>query len=183
MSALKEFIIPFIGLKDESHEFEFGLNDAFFEAFPGSEVQKGSVAVKATMVKRPHMLTFDVEMNGEVDLPCDRCGNAYRQPLDGDFHLVVNLNADSFNDEDDLISLPASAHEFDLSQYIYEYITLQLPSRRVCGEKPDPTRGDCDPEILQKLKELEPGQDSDESDNNDESDPRWAGLKNIKFDN
>lgn len=185
MGSLKEFVIPFIGLKDGSHEFGFEVNDSFFEAFPYSEIHKGKIRVKTEMVKRPHMLTFDVRMEGESELPCDRCGNSYRQDINGEWQLVVKLNADSFNDEDDLISLPAGAHEFDLSQYIYEYIVLLLPSRRVCGEIPDPSRGNCDPEILKQLEKLDPGHEEEEEEEEpkSESDPRWDSLKNIKFDN
>lgn len=183
MSALKEFVIPFIGLKDGSHEFGLEVTDTFFEAFPGSELEKGSVKVRAEMLKRPQMLTFDVFLDGDVSLPCDRCGNNYRQPVNGSFQLIVNLNGETFNDEDDLISLPPGAHEFDLSQYVYEYLTLLLPSRKVCGETPDPSRGDCDPVILEKLKELEPGHSEEETGEDENSDPRWDGLKNIKFDN
>lgn len=183
MGGMKDFIIPFIGLKDGSHEFGFEVNDTFFEAFPHSETQKGKIRVKAVMIKHSHMLTFDLTLNGEVELPCDRCGNTYRQDLQGEWQLVVKLNADSFNDEDDLISLPAGAHEFDLSQYLYEYITLLVPSRRVCGEIPNPERGDCDPDVIEQLNKLSPAQEEEEEEKPSESDPRWDSLRNIKFDN
>lgn len=179
MGGQKEFVIPFIGLKDGHHEYRLEVTDAFFEAFPYSEIHKAAVAVTVEMIKRPQMLTFDITLNGVVGLPCDRCGNGYRQDVEGQFQLVINLNGDTFNDEDDLISLPPGAHEIDLSQYVYEYLTLLLPSRRVCGEPPDPTKGDCDPEILAKLDELKPGEHEEEAPG--ETDPRWDALKNLKF--
>ena len=182
MGSLKAFIVPFIGLKDGSHEFGFEVNDTFFEAFPHSEIKKGNIRVNSEMIKHSHMLTFNMRMKGEAELPCDRCGNTYRQEIDTEWQIVVQLNAESFNDEDDLISLPAGAYEFDLSQNIYEYIMLNLPYRRVCGEIPDPTRGNCDPEILDQLNKLSPASEEEE-ESKPESDPRWDSLKNIKFDN
>lgn len=185
MGGLKEYIIPFIGLKDGSHEFSFRVNDAFFEEFPDSEIKKADIRINAEMIKRPHMLSFDVRMEGQASLPCDRCGNDYREDIRGNWQLVISLNADAFNDEDDLISLPAGAHEFDLAQYIYEYVNLLLPSRRVCGDPPDPKRGNCDPDIIAQLEKLAPGTETDTESpaaEDPESDPRWDALKNIKFD-
>jgi uncharacterized metal-binding protein YceD (DUF177 family) len=185
MNSLKEFIIPFSGLKEGNHEFEFGINDSFFDNFPESEIKQGSLHAKALMVKRTQMLTFDIELKGEAKIPCDRCGNEYRQTIEGQWQIVVKLEAEQFNDEDDLISLPSGAYQFDISQYLYEYISLLIPYRRVCAETPDPSKGNCDPEILEKLGNLSANtEEEEETDDNDStSDPRWNSLRNMKFDN
>lgn len=184
MGGMKAFSIPFSGLKDGSHDFKFRVTDSFFESFPFSEIKKGDVQVDVSMVKNYNIMTLTIRMKGEVELSCDRCGNDYRQPVEGQKVLVAHLNADSFEDEDDLISLPESMHALDLSQYLYEYISLLVPSRRVCGGNPE-AEGDCDPEVIQKLEELRPAdyrEDSD-SEEEDKTDPRWDSLKNLKFDN
>lgn len=181
MGGMKAFSIPFSSLKDGSHDFKFQVNDSFFEAFPFSEIKKGSVQVDVNMVKSFHIMTLNIKMKGEVELVCDRCVSDYRQPVEGERVLVVHLNAESFEDEDDLISLPESVHALDLSQYLYEYISLLVPSRRVCGGNPEGSN-ECDPEVIKKLEELRAGSDSDEEQNKD-SDPRWDLLKNLKFDN
>jgi uncharacterized protein len=180
MGGMKAFSIPFSSLKDGSHDFKFKVTDSFFEAFPFSEIKKGSVQVDVTMVKSFHIMTLNIKMKGEVEMVCDRCGNDYRQPVEGERVLVVHLNADSFEDEDDLISLPESVHALDLSQYLYEYISLLVPSRRVCGGNPEGSN-ECDPEVIKKLEELRAGGDSEEEQK--DTDPRWDSLKNLKFDN
>ena len=180
MGGMKAFSIPFSSLKDGSHEFAFNVTDSFFEAFPFSEIKKGNVKIDVTMVKSFHIMTLNIKMKGEVEQVCDRCGNDYRQPIEGERILVVHLNADSFEDEDDLISLPESVHALDLSQYLYEYISLLVPSRRVCGGNPEGSN-ECDPEVIKKLEELRAGSDSDEEQKS--TDPRWDSLKNLKFDN
>ncbi len=181
MGGMKAFSIPFSSLKDGSHDFKFQVNDAFFEVFPFSEIKKGNVQVDVNMVKSFHIMTLNIKMKGEVEQVCDRCVSDYRQPVEGDRIMVVHLNADSFEDEDDLISLPESVHALDLSQYLYEYISLLVPSRRVCGGNPEGSN-ECDPEVIKKLEELRAGSDSDEEQNKN-SDPRWDSLKNLKFDN
>ncbi|MDQ3109259.1 MAG: DUF177 domain-containing protein [Bacteroidota bacterium] len=184
---MKAFSIPFSSLKDGSHDFTFQVTDSFFEVFPFSEIKKGTVKVDVSMVKSFHIMTLNIKMKGEVELVCDRCTNDYRQPVEGERILVVHLNADSFEDEDDLISLPESVHALDLSQYLYEYISLLAPSRRVCGGNPvrqdsfGEGSNECDPEVIKKLEELRAGSDPEEEQKN--TDPRWDSLKNLKFDN
>lgn len=180
MGGMKAFSIPFSSLKDGSHDFEFRVTDSFFEAFPFSEIKKGDVKVDVNMVKSFHIMTLNIKMKGEVELVCDRCGNDYRQPVEGENVLVAHLNADSFEDEDDLISLPESVHALDLSKYLYEYISLLVPSRRVCGGNPEGSN-ECDPEMIKKLEELRAGSSPEEEQK--DSDPRWDLLKNLKFDN
>ncbi|HET6990455.1 MAG TPA: YceD family protein, partial [Bacteroidia bacterium] len=78
-----------------------------------------------------------------------------------------------------------SVHALDLSQYLYEYITLLLPSRKVCGGNPEGSN-QCDPEMIEKLEELNPDNYREEGDSEEEekpTDPRWDSLKNLKFDN
>ncbi len=183
MGKLKGFKIPFTSLKDGSHNFEFEVTDSFFEAFPYSEIKKGNVQVDVELVKHFHIMTLDIKMKGEVEVNCDRCGNDYFQPIEGDRKLVAHLNADHFEDEDDLISLPESVHELDLSQYLYEYISLLIPSKRVCGGNPEGSN-QCDQEMIAKLEKLKPESNQGKSKKTKKSsDPRWDSLKNIKFDN
>ena len=183
MGKRKGFSIPFSSLKDGSHSFKFEVTDSFFEAFPFSEIKKGKVKIEVELQKHFNILTLDIKMKGEAELICDRCGNDYFQPIEGQRKLVVHLNADHFEDEDDLISLPESKHELDLSQYLYEYISLLVPSKRVCGGN---VKGSskCDQEMIAQLEKLNPDsyrEASDVDENKKTSDPRWDSLKDIKF--
>ncbi len=181
MKLSHEHIIPFSGLKDGSHEYDLALTDTFFEAIDYSEVRKGQVAVHLTLQKRPEMLVLEIELDGTVELECDRCSEMYQQAISAERKLVVNLNEDQFSDEDDLMTLPASTHELDLRHYLYEYVMLALPSRRVHPEDPGEPNG-CDPVIIQKLEELAAQPETPDVQDDLSDDPRWQALKNIKFD-
>ncbi|MCU0435583.1 MAG: DUF177 domain-containing protein [Bacteroidia bacterium] len=180
MKALKEFEIPFSGLKDGNHSYTFELDRSFFEAFPYGETENGKVDAQLELFKRPDMLTLDFTLKGEVELICDRCGELYSQPVYGKRQLVVNLNADSYNDEDDLITLPASAHSIDTAHWFYEFVMLLLPAKRVHPNNANGTSG-CDPEMLARINQLAAPETPPQSDD-DDTDPRWDALKNLKFD-
>jgi uncharacterized metal-binding protein YceD (DUF177 family) len=172
---MKDLVIPFAGMKEGKYSFSVELNDTFFDALEFSEIKKGKIKVAIEMERRPMLLNFDIKIEGTVERECDRCGNMYDQPVHDNRNVVVNLNADHFEDEDDLISLPANYNDFDLTQYIYEYISLAVPAKQVCPESVG-----CDPEIIRKLNQLQPGEKTKKKK---ESDPRWDALKNFKSDN
>ncbi len=171
---MKDLVIPFSGMKEGNYSFSAELDNTFFESLEFSEIKKGNIKVGIEMERRQRLLNLDITIDGNVELDCDRCGNMYSQPIEDQRNVVVNLDADHFEDEDDLISIPQSQNDFDLTQYIYEYIILAIPAKRVCPENVG-----CDPDVIQKLDQLKPGENKKEDDDNS-TDPRWDALKNIK---
>lgn len=172
----REFIIPFVGLNPGEHHYEFHIGNEFFENLEYSEIQKGDAEVKLTLNKQTNMMIFNFELKGTVEVICDRCGDDLNLPIESNQQLIVKLNAESFEDNDDIVSLPASEYEFDVSHYIYEYIILALPARRIHGEA-EGDESQCDEEVLKKLEEVAPKATEKK---NDEIDPRWAALKDLK---
>ena len=79
------------------------------------------------------------------------------------------------DEDDDIISIAANEHELNISQFVYEYIMLSLPLKRV---HPDDKDGNstCDKEVLDKLNDY-----IVEEEEEDSKDPRWDGLKDIKL--
>lgn len=175
MGKYNDLVIPFSGMKEGDYSFDFSLNDSFFESLEFSQFGKGDINVHVEMERRQHMLNLDIQIKGRVLMQCDRCGNDYYQPIETQRNMVVNLEAEEFEDEDDLISLPAHYTDLDLTQYVYEYIALAVPARLVCPEDPG-----CDPEVIAKLEKLQSGNEENPSE---ETDPRWDALKNLKHNN
>jgi len=171
--GLKEFIIPFSGLRSGAYEYSFDIDETFFEHFEQSEIKRGKLQVRLDFQRQPSLLALAFHIKGTVNLPCDRCGEPCDQPVDGLRRLVAHLGGAEPEDEDDIIILSAQEHHIDVANYIYEFITLLTPSRRVHPE------GECDPDVIKKLNELRSG---DDQDGKAPSDPRWAQLKGLSFD-
>ena len=166
--------IQFGGLAFGEHQFEFEVKDKFFEQFSESELTSANITVKATLVKQNSLLHVLFNIEGFVKLSCDRCLVDYHCPISGNEKLIIKHgNADESNDE--MLVLREGLDEIDFTQYLYEYIELAIPHRRVpCEEDLDV---ECDQETLTKFNELKI-----EEEKKDIS-PQWEKLKDIKFNN
>ncbi|RLD31501.1 MAG: DUF177 domain-containing protein, partial [Bacteroidetes bacterium] len=66
MKVLKEFVIPFVGLKEGVHDYEFEIGKSFFESFEYSEIEQGSIRAEVSMEKKERMLIFNIRLSAEV---------------------------------------------------------------------------------------------------------------------
>jgi uncharacterized metal-binding protein YceD (DUF177 family) len=88
-----------------------------------------------------------ININGTVNLACDRCLDDLILPVNTNGDLAVHFGkVDDSSHDDDLIVLDPSEGEIDLSQYIYDSINVSLPLQRI---HPD---GQCNPEMMKKLQ-------------------------------
>lgn len=167
-----KFLIGFDGLKLGEHDFKFLVDTAFFKELEYSEIQEGKVVIDAVFTKSERLMEMDLSFEGEVIVPCDRCGENFSLPIDFEESVVVKLGDE--NDEDEgMIILKRGETEFDISHYLYESISLSLPTVRVHPEVDGEPR--CDESIMAKINE---GKNDNKDD--DDIDPRWAALKNLK---
>lgn len=172
MELRKEFIIQFSGLSLGKHDFDFEINDAFFKEFEYSEIEKGDIRLEMTMDKSERMLILDFNFVGKVTVTCDRCGEDFEMPINGEQKTVIKFGESYEEIADDILVIPESEHEVDIWQMAFEMICLAIPIRKV---HPDDENGStCDKEALRRIDELSP---------KDDADPRWNDLLNINFEN
>lgn len=177
MEELKEFTIPFKGLKIGKHRFEFEITKSFFEHFDYDEFENPKIDLVVILDKKSTLLDMFIEFQGNVGVLCDITNEPYQQEIQGEYHFVVKFG-ESYNDEnEDLLILPHGTHEVNIQQQVYESIVLAQPSRRI---HPGIKDGTLKSEILEKLEELSPKDlDSNEAE---ETDPRWDDLKKLLTD-
>ncbi len=176
MMKLKEFFIPFSGLKLGKHEFVYEIDDAFFESFDYQEFNGASVNISAVLEKMSTMMELEMKATGTINVDCDLTGESYDQPIDSDLRLVVKFG-EEYNDEDDeILIIPHGEHQFNIAQYIYEMLVLAVPQKRV---HPGVEDGTLQSDILDKLEELQPKEQKEPSE---KTDPRWDDLKKLLTD-
>ncbi len=177
MKELKAYTIPFVGLKVGKHEFNFKVEQPFFEHFEYDDFSNANINLDVVLDKKATLLEFDFSFIGTVNVSCDVTNEPFDLPLSGSFHLVVKFGPEFNDQEEDLLVLPHGSYEVSIEQYVYESIVLALPARRV---HPGVEDGTLESEVLKKLEELKPTQDVRTKD--DATDPRWDDLKKLLTD-
>lgn len=170
MNYLKQFVIPFSGLKPGMHQFDFIVDDKFFEALDYSVFENGMVKISLEMTRQERMLIFDFSFTGYVEVTCDRCLEKFNFPIDANRRLIFKFGEEWQELSEDIIIIPESEYQIDIAHYLYEYISLMLPIK--CTHPDDETgKSTCDAEMLKYLADR-PG--------TEDQDPRWDALKKLK---
>lgn len=174
----KEYSIAFTGLKQGKHEFDFHIGDKFFDEIEYSPIKKADILLKVTLLKQETMLILEFNFDGTVNVQCDVCTDMFDLPVNGNNRLIVKLGKeDEMENEDEIISLPNEESSFNIEPYIYEYITLNLPLKKV---HPADKNGKltCNEQMVELLEKLSRKNNSEEN-----TDPRWDVLKNLSSKN
>jgi len=174
MNYLSQYTIPFSGLKEGKHLFDFTADQRFFAGFEESEIEKGSVNIQVELEKRSTYLRLTFMLEGEVELICDRCLEAYLQPIKSRNIMLVKFSETETDDGDEVIYIHPGSYQVEVAKLIYEFIVLSIPIRHV---HPDDQDGNslCDPEMLKKLDEYK----ANDLTEINPMDPRWNDLKKI----
>ncbi len=172
MKRQSQYVIAYKGLKDGLHLFDFKVDDLFFESFEESEIEKGDVNIHVTLNKKPTILEFLFEIDGKVTVSCDRCLDPVELEIEYEAPLYVKFGDETHEETDELYVISEQETEIDLAQFIYEFIHLSLPYRRV---HPDDKNGNstCNKEMLKRLEELSVNEEKPDTD------PRWNNLKDL----
>ena len=174
MNTKERLIIAFKGLSLGLHEFEFSLSDDFFQSIDYSEFQKGKATTKIQLTKRPQYLEMVIDIDGEVEVTCDRCLENFFMPFEysGKLYVKFNEEIEDVKIIDELIVISPADSEVDLTHYVYESICLSIPYQRIHPKVKG--KNTCNKDMLKYFKEL-----AAQGDNSEETDPRWDKLKNL----
>ena len=178
MKKLKAFTIPFVGLKQGRHHFEYKIDNEFFEHFEYDEFNSADLKIDLFLEKKSTMMEFTFKASGTVNIYCDLTNEPYDQPIGSELFLVVKFGEEYNDENEDLLILPHGEFEVNVQQYIYELIVLAVPSKRV---HPGVIDGSLRSDVLEKLEELSP-KEKEEIKEEEEIDPRWNKLKNLLND-
>ena len=178
MRDLKEFTIPFVGLKLGEHHFDFTIDNTFFEHFEYDEFNGATISLDVLLDKKTTFMEFTLTYKGDVNVNCDVTNETYNESVEGSYHFIVKFG-DDFNDEnEDLLQIPHGSYEVNIQQFIYESIILNLPSRRI---HPGIEDGTLQSDILDKLEQLSPKATKEDTEESQQgpTDPRWDSLKKL----
>ncbi|MEJ7778223.1 MAG: DUF177 domain-containing protein [Daejeonella sp.] len=176
MKSLQQYSIPYTGLNLGIHQFEFEVGDAFFTEFEYSLVKSAALKVKLDLEKQETMMILNFHISGEMKLGCDVCLADYPYDVEINERQIAKFtgSTDLEEDTEEIIVLAKNENEINVASLIYEYINLAVPYINRCGDEGNTEW--CDQEMIEKLKQLS----GDARAEDENADPRWEALKNIK---
>lgn len=179
MDARVPYTLPIKGLGDGMHQFRYEVDADFFATFVESPVQDTTVDLVVQLDKRPSLLVLEFDFSGTIGTDCDRCLAPIQLPVQGQHRLLVKYGeAEDAPDDEDVVYIPHETSQWNIAQFVYEYILLAQPLIKVydCQVKqPYP----CDLNTLERLTDNEEESEATESETDN---PIWDALKDWKQD-
>jgi len=163
-----DYNIDIFKLSNRSHQYGFDFDDSFFDMFEGTLVTKGSGKVELKLLKSDTFMELRFGIAGKVELVCDRSSEPFWFELDVKNKLLLKFGDDWEEISDEILMMPRSEQTINVSQYIYEFIGVFIPMKKL---HPKFNEEDDEDEFIYS---------SDDSNENVSVDPRWKKLKDLK---
>ncbi len=189
--------LPLKSLSIGVQEFNYHLDAAFFNDVEATDVRDADVEAHVKVDRKDdeiYQLSF--EFSGEITIPCDRCLDDMRLPIDTTYNLTVKEGEEYDDSDDQVLVIPGHWRELDLTPLMRDTVLLTIP---IMHAHPD---GECNEQMLNRLEQMRAVNITDDdqlhngpegitsetttnksSDDADDIDPRWAALKKLKDNN
>jgi len=176
-----EYVIGFSSLKDGRHDYHYKIDNTFFEQFEYTDIQGADLVLDVVLDKKPNMIILEFKVVGYLTVMCDRCTDSFNYPIKGEESVIYKFTDEDLDDEKIIAILPHEV-EIDITIPVYEFATLLLPQRRIHP------KGECNEEMLNEIDNylmVEGAAGTEEEDDKpiedeNEIDPRWSKLKDLK---
>lgn len=178
MSRRREFEIAFVGLKPGVHEYNYSIDDKFFEAFQQQDFRNANANIKLSLDRKNSFMLLKFEIGGSLELTCDRCNNNLPFDLWDEFNITVKMVEDPqlMNDQEedpDVYYIGRGESHFDVANWIYEFINLSIPMQKAC-EYDNMSGPYCNKSAMDMLKKMEPAVQEEKTN------PIWKDLEKFK---
>ena len=161
--------IDIFRLANGEHSFDFDFDSAFFGLFEDSVIENGNGSVKVELNRTPTLITLNFHLIGEIELVCDRSLDTFMHPVNETKKVRIKYGDHWEELSEELYLIPADTQKIDVGQFVYEFISLAIPMKKL-----HPRFQDDDEDFI--FSSSEPEQESSKSP----IDPRWNELKKLK---
>lgn len=175
MGYLEHFAIPIKGMNIGIHEYQYLIDNEFFDNFEDSLIEEGKYEVNVQVDRKERITILNFQITGDFTAKCDRCLTKIDIPslIDYKVYLKYGTVDDVKHKElEDVVYILEEDHSFNLADIIHQLIMLSLPLSNTydCENDPNPK---CDFEMLKYLEvEIEDIKNEEQTIN-----PIWDQLK------
>lgn len=174
---MRNYSIAYHGLPVGNHQITMDVEESLFTPFRDAEINSGSGKVTIDLERHASFLVLNVVIDGQLEVPCDRCLERFMQELHFEGRLFVKFSQEidepeydeneGVNNQEDILWMNPGDNYLELGSYIYESMILALPVQRV---HPEDEEGEsmCDKDMLSRFILAEEIEDDPLSDYYDE---------------
>jgi uncharacterized metal-binding protein YceD (DUF177 family) len=168
------YSVNIVGLSNKVHHFDYEIGDKFFRQYGSDLLQEGNFEANVLLNKHETFIETEFKIKGIARLTCDRSLEPFDYPIES-YHTLVFKFGDA-NEElsDEIVMIHRDTATLELGQYIYEFIALAIPMKRLHPRfKEEERQENAEGKIVYTS-----GESSDSKE--DDIDPRWDILKKLK---
>jgi len=176
--------IDVVLLKEGVYEYKFLLDDAFFQGFEHSIIQKAKLNAQVQLKKTHYGMDTRLYIEGEVVVPCDMCAEDFPISIQAKDEVVYRYKENYSEEEREKLEgkeerelrwISILDKRIDAGQELYEISHIELPMRLRPPQK-DGTCAFCNKNPEEWLSKIGNAEQDTET-----TDPRWEQLKKLKF--
>jgi uncharacterized metal-binding protein YceD (DUF177 family) len=164
------FDIDIFRLANGEHSFDFDFDSAFFGLFEDSVIENGNGSVKVELNRTPTLITLNFHLIGEIELVCDRSLDTFMHPVNETKEVRIKYGDHWEELSEELYLIPADTQKIDVGQFVYEFISLAIPMKKLHPRFQD---DEGDGFIFSSTEQMQKSSKSP-------VDPRWNELKKLK---
>ena len=173
------FGVNIISLSNKVHHFEYEIGDEFFRQWGSDLVTQGQFRVEVALNKHETFIEADFKIKGTANLTCDRSLEPFDYPIWTTKKILFKYGETNEEISDEIIMINRDTTTLELGQYIYEFIALAIPMKKL---HPRFRAEEITEDETAEGKIVYSSESAEEKDKkgDDDIDPRWNILKNLK---
>jgi uncharacterized protein len=114
-----------------TNELSYQLGKGFFQLFESSLVENGQLVVNVKLDKSSRHIQLLFEIEGELELICDRSLEQFSYPILIERTVYFKLGHESKELDLDLYMIEETSSTINLAQHIYDFVTLAVPMKKL----------------------------------------------------
>jgi len=164
------FRVNIIGLGKKAHEFQYHLGKPFFDEFGKDLLEDGDFEATVVLDKQETFIEGTFIVSGTARLVCDRSLEPFDQAINTSKKVVFKYGNEESEVTDEIVIIPHDKPSLNIGQYLYEFIGLALPMKRLHPKYQEQDDDGTDGKIIY----------SSSTESEGDIDPRWEKLKKLK---
>lgn len=131
-----EYIIDIKSLKNKEYNYKYKITKSFFSDFVYDDINDVNLDITLSLIKNDNLMDLTFTVEGTILTTCDRCNDDLLMPIAFTHHLFIQLCDNPKEEGTDIIFMPLTTTEIDISPLIFESIIFSIPMRHVhsCDE-------------------------------------------------